>query len=322
MLKKFFRDITRNRQIYDLCTEISPVLKEYYFIFEENRLSKGKDQALIHRFDSDGIPINRTYIDVRDKDYVYFPISIGQVGLSVFHTLIKTESDNDRKRFLKFCEWFCHNGQPNTELGMRWLTEVALPQYRNPEPWQSAFAQSRGISVLLRGYQLTSNAEYAEAAEKALLAFTFPVSKGGVTAFTEWGPFYEEYTASVPTLVLNGMIFSLFGLCDFCRVFPDHELAQRLYQEGLDTLEKILPHFDLNYWSRYNLCRAEWYPRIDPATVSYQNLHVLQLRVLYELTGRAVFKSFADRFSDQVTSINAIRSFFVKYKALKKLNRI
>ncbi len=45
-------------------------------------------------------------------------------------------------------------------------------------------------------------------AEKALISFTKSVEDGGVTSFTKWGPFYEEYTAEVPTLVLNGMIFS------------------------------------------------------------------------------------------------------------------
>ncbi|MCK5076947.1 MAG: hypothetical protein KAR38_11260, partial [Calditrichia bacterium] len=34
------------------------------------------------------------------------------------------------------------------------------------------------------------------------------------------GPFYEEYTAEYPTLVLNGHIFALFGICDFVRAFP------------------------------------------------------------------------------------------------------
>ena len=56
------------------------LLDYYYFVFNEDRVSKGKDQALIKKFDENGIPINKTYIDVTDKEYVYFPISIGQMG--------------------------------------------------------------------------------------------------------------------------------------------------------------------------------------------------------------------------------------------------
>ncbi len=72
----------------------------------------------------------------------------------------------------------------------------------------------------------------------------------------DWGPFYEEYTAEVPTLVLNGMIFSLCGLLDFARVFPENDLGKKLVSEGFSTLENILPDYDLGFWSRYNLCRA------------------------------------------------------------------
>ncbi|MDD3806775.1 MAG: hypothetical protein PHE86_01890 [Candidatus Marinimicrobia bacterium] len=34
---------------------------------------------------------------------------------------------------------------------------------------------------------------------------------------------------------------SLFGLYDFVRVFQNHEGARSLFEEGINTLEKILP---------------------------------------------------------------------------------
>ena len=223
---------------------------------------------------------------------------------------------------MKFAEWFFTHGEEDEKLGVRWLTDVALPQYKNAGPWQSAFAQSRGISILLRAFQLTGQERFAEMAEKALLPFSEPSHKGGVTSFTSWGPFYEEYTAQVPTLVLNGMIFSLCGLKDFVRVFPDNRLARRLFAEGIDTLEKILPEYNLGFWSRYNLCRAGWYPETDPATITYQHLHVTQLNMLYRLTGKPVFRTFAARFKDQINLVNMIRMYKTKYRALKGLGRI
>ena len=315
--KRLIRDISRGL-MYNECIELSPRLGKYYIIIQENKLKKL--QKLICDFDNNGIPINKPYIDVPNKKNIYYPITIGMAGLAVFNTYLISKLEKDKQRFLKFCDWFYHNALID-ELGVRWMTDVALPQYHNTKPWQSAFAQSRGISVLLRGYQLTNKIEYAEMAKKALMPFEIAVSSGGVTSFTEWGPFYEEYTASIPTLVLNGMMFSLFGLCDYCRVFSDTS-AQQLYENGLDTLENILPQFDLGYWSRLNLCRADWYPRIDPATLSYQKLHILQLHILYKLTQRPVFKKFADRFNAQIRLNNICKSYFLKYKALKKLNRI
>lgn len=323
MLRKLINDILRDRQIYELSDDMhSNQLGKYYLVFAEDRLSKGKDQALITKFNQNGIPINKTYIDVIDKDYVYFPISIGQMGLAVFHTYLKTHAIADRDRFLHFAEWFYNNAERDKILGVRWLTDVPLPQYKNSGHWQSAFAQGRGISILLRGYQLTGEKKYAQMAEQALIPFTKPVAEGGVTSFTKWGPFYEEYTAEVPTLVLNGMIFSLCGVYDFMRVLPENQLAKKIFSEGIQTLRNILLEYDLGYWSRYNKCRADWYPEVDPATAGYQRLHVVQLQMLYRLTGEVVFKEYADKFRNQDNLKNILKMYRVKYSALKKLKRL
>ena len=323
MLNKIFTDIKAPKQTYELNSDNSPrILKYYYFLFEEIRLSKGKDQKLISKFDKNGIPINKTYIDVKEKEYVYFPISIGQMGLAVFHTYLKTNSEKDKNRFLKFVDWFYQNAEISDDLGVRWITDVPLPQYKNSGPWQSAFSQSRGISILLRGYQLTDNKKYAEMAGKALIPFTKPVLEGGVTSFTKWGPFYEEYTAEVPTLVLNGMIFSLCGIYDFIRVFPENKLAKKIFDDGIATLKKILPEYNFGYWSRYNLCKSDWYPEIDPATIGYQRLHITQLEMLYKLTGEVVFIEYAEKFKEQDNLRNALKMYKIKYKALKKIGRL
>lgn len=323
MLNKLTKDILFKEEMYRISFELhSNHLEEYYFYFREEKLSKGKGQALIKQFDPNGIPINKTYIDVQNQDYVYFPISIGQMGLAVFHTYLKTKSNMDKNRFLKFVDWFYKNAEYNKKLGVRWLTNVPLPQYQNPGPWQSAFAQSRGISILLRGYQVTGDQKYAKVAEKALIPFSKPVPDGGVTSFTQWGPFYEEYPANVPTLVLNGMIFSLCGLYDFVRVFPENERAQKLFYDGIHTLTNILPEYNMGYWSRYNLCKAPWYPKDDPATVWYQRIHIIQLRLLFQLTDDPVFQQYAELFEKQNHLYNIIKMYRTKYTALKKLKRL
>lgn len=323
MLDKFIKDLQTPQERYRISKDLhGQKLGRYYFAFEEGRVSIGKDQALIQKFDNNGIPINRTYIDVADQKYVYFPISIGQLGLAVFHTYLKTKSAADKDRFMKFVDWFYENAEVDDQLGARWMTDVALPQYKNPGPWQSAFSQARGINLLLRGYQLTGEQKYAERARQALIPFTKPVAECGVTSETKWGPFYEEYTAEVPTLVLNGMIFALCGLYDFVRVFPEDKLSRRLFEEGIATLERILPQYDLGFWSRYNLCQADWHPKIDPATIQYQRLHIVQLELLKRLTGKDIFKIYADKFRRQDRRINALRMYLLKYASLKKIGRL
>lgn len=325
MLDKFRRDVKTPKVRYPLAEDMtSEKLGEYYFVFAEDRVSSGADQPLISKFDENGIPVNKTYVDVTDKEYVYFPISIGQLGLAIFHTYLKTGNEEDKERFLKFADWYADpaNYDQNDLLGIRWMTDVALPQYKNPGPWQSAFSQSRGISVLLRAYQLTGDENYKQTAEKALLSFEIPYDRGGVTVDTKWGPFYEEYTSNVPILVLNGMIFALCGIADFVRVSPGHAQAKKIFDRGVQTLENCLSEYDLGFWSKYNLCEADWYPPVDPATIQYQRLHVNQLRMLHKLTGKDVFHRYAEIFAKQDKFVNYIRMYRLKFNALKKIGRL
>ena len=323
MFRKFRADLKRPKQAFRLSKDLhSKKLGEYYFLFEEARIASGADQELISKFDENGIPINKTYVDVEDKDYVYFPISIGQMGLSVFHSYLKTKSDVDKQRFLKFADWFMEHGEKDETLGLRWMTDVSLPAYKNPGPWQSAFSQARGISILLRAYQLTRRKSYANAAKEALKPFLHSVKDGGVSSYTIHGPFYEEYTAEVPTLVLNGMIFALCGVYDFVRVFPEDKEARKIYDDGIKTLESILPYYDMGYWTKYDLCKASWYPATNPATIGYQRLHATQLELLYALTKKSIFKEFADICRKQDTFVNAIKMYRGKFKALKMIGRL
>ncbi|MCH8011917.1 MAG: hypothetical protein IIA61_08235 [Candidatus Marinimicrobia bacterium] len=323
MLNKLIWDFKRGKIFYRIADVVSSQkLGEYYFVFDEERVRAGKDQALISSYDENGIPLNKTYIDVSKEKLVYFPITIGQMGLAVYQTYLKTQDQRDLDMFLKFAEWFLQNGMDDDKLGVRWLTDVPLPAYRNLGPWQSAFAQSRAISILLRAYQATEKQEYAKVAEKALVSFQYSVSEGGVVSYTEWGPFYEEYTASVPVLVLNGHIFSLFGLLDFHRVFPEQKTAKTLFEVGVETVLNCLPSFDLGYWSRYNYCQADFYPTIDPATLGYQRLHILLLKVMNKIRTSEILVKYINRWENQVHPLNYMKSSWHKYLALKSLNRI
>lgn len=323
MFKKLIIDITRGDNFYSISEEIhGNKLGTYYFIFDEQSVRNGKNQALITSFDKDGIPLNNTYIDVESNDLVYFPISIGQLGLAVFHTFLKTNSKIDLERFMKFVDWFKNNAIIEKDIGARWLTDVPLPAYNNLGPWQSAFSQSRAISILLRGFQITNNQDYKDLANEALKPFLVPVSKGGVTSFTDWGPFYEEYTSTFPILVLNGHIFSLLGVYDFMRVDKKNDIAKEIFESGMKTLINSLPIFDLGYWTRYNYCQESFYPLIDPATLSYHRLHIMLLRIINLIKPNKNIEKTIKSWTNQIGVFNFVKSAKVKYAALKILNRV
>lgn len=322
MFRKLKKDITRDRVIYQLADNIdSPNLNEYYFIMTEEMMLAGHSQE--YHFDESGIPIIPSYVDVDEKRMIYYPISIGQYGLAIWNTYLRTNSESDKKRFLNIVEWFYRNRIDDDKLGVYWLTDVDKPAYQILKPWKSAFSQARGINILLRGYQLTENESYLEVAEKALYPFQYSVRDGGIATLTDAGPFYEEYPSrEVPVLVLNGMIFSLCGIYDFLRVYRDHEIANEIFKKGVTTLAKILPRFDMGFWSKYSLCEASFHPKVDPASIGYHHLHIVQMELMYRITKLDIFKEYASRWQQYVKMWNIIKMYGLKYKALKKMNRL
>jgi len=134
MLRKFIKDISRDRQIYEISKDL-----------------------------------HSQQLDVEEQKMIYYPISIGQYGLAIWHTYLKTKSEKDLNRFLKIAEWFYQNGIQDEKLGVYWLTDVDKPAYRISKPWKSAFSQARGINILMRAYQVTGKKEYEEVSQLMFL---------------------------------------------------------------------------------------------------------------------------------------------------------
>ncbi len=327
MLKKLVRDWHPDSAPFAVCADnASSRLGYYYFVFEEdfhklNRLMKVSD--------AQGIPLNTTYVDVAHPTLHYYPISIGQYGLAVFHSWLTTGDSAKREHFLRIAAWFMEHAKTDARLGAFWLTEIPKPEYRVDQPWKSAFTQSRALSVLLRAWQLTGEPRYLKIASLALNPFGFDISAGGVTAHLMAGkPFYEEYVAAEPTMVLDGHNFALFGLYDFVRAVPrdqfpvEVQLATELFFNGIESLLHYLPDFDLGYWVRFNLCRMTHYPAVDPCTLNYLKLVVAQLRILAELGARKELLEWADKFARYLKPVNIMRMYMLKYQALKQLKRL
>lgn len=324
MLKKFRKDLKANRFI-PFGDVAGTKLNKYYIAFKED---PGKLNALIADFDEDGVPLNTTYIDVEEKKLHYYPISIGQYALAIFHSYLDHKEEEKKAHFLRIAEWFFTNRIEDENLGVYWLTDVPKPEYQVEKPWESGFSQSRGLSVLLRAWQLTNDDKYLEAAKKALLPFTLEVSEGGVAVDLETAPFYEEYVAEKPTKVLDGCCFCLFGIYDAVRAIrPEvdaeaHHLAKTIFDKGIKGLVKRLPDYDMGYWMKFNLCELDFYPQNDPCTIGYLRLIRGQLDILYKITGQQELKTYADKMKHYDRLPNIVKMYKQKFAALRKMNRL
>jgi len=256
-------------------------------------------------FDSCGIPY-RVYRDVGKQ---YNPTRVAGYAFANWNTLLESGEKRYKAAFLRQADWFVQTGTSRGdalvwEYNFDWGSQLKAP-------WISGMAQGEALSVLTRAYSLTKDSRYAETAEKAARIMRIPVSKGGVLSQYEDGaPCIEEYPCSQgqPLHVLNGLIYALFGLYDYLAVFEDSSYRE-FYQECIEALSRNLWRYDMGYWSRYDLASDG----VNPATCSYHDLHIAQLRALYSLTEAELFQQYAIKWEGyQKRAMHRLRALMAK----------
>lgn len=229
-------------------------------------------------FDDNGLPL----IVHKGKPKV-FPVATGLFGLGHFESYRKTGFEGNLSKFRRVADWFNEN---QDESGS-WLTDSQVKKFGIYKPWPSAMTQGLAISCLARAFSQFHSEKYLACAIKALEPFYKDASLGGITSFYGDMVFYDEYPSPSKFHVLNGFIFSLWGLLDLARI-ADVEKAKNLYQKGLSTLIAWLPKFDMGYWSLYSVSEG----LKNPASVPYHRLHIEQMDAMCSITGDEVFKEY------------------------------
>lgn len=176
--------------------------------------------------------------------------------------------------------------------------DAKYPQLR--AGWPSAMSQGNMVSALLRGWQLFGEERWRGLANLAFTALDKPLSAGGVCmregnagAEDYW---LEEYPMNPPSHVLNGYVYSLWGVLDWARA-TGAAAAWQLWHQGVDTLKRRLPGYDCGYWSVYDLRFRQL------SSLYYQkNIHVPQMQAMHMLTDEPIFHTYARRWAAQSRS--------------------
>lgn len=263
--------------------------------------------------DPEGIPL----LDYRGAiGLQHNPIAIAQWGLGNYNCFARTGDPLRKKKFLAASDWLVVHEEQNA-FGL-WVWNHHFDwEYRTllKSPWYSGLAQGQGISLLVRAHAATGNSSYRNAAERAFKSFQAPTSQGGVTFTDDRGDIWlEEYIVDPPTHILNGFIWALWGIFDYHSATGD-PAARDLFQNTVETLRRNLHHYDLGFWSLYELSRMSL-PMV--ASPFYHALHVVQLRVMHALTGDPTFLGVADRWENYGRSV-AKRTRALCYKSAFKL---
>jgi heparosan-N-sulfate-glucuronate 5-epimerase len=194
-----------------------------------------------------------------------------------------------------------------SDRNLLWPHHVDVPKYRLRAPLYSAMAQGQAASALVRAYLATNEDEWAEAARAAIRPL---LGDGvvGLVAPTDDGPVLEEVPSEPPAHVLNGWIFALWGLWDVAVGLGDDDARQR-FHDSEGALERLLPSYDVGWWSRYSL-----FPDVAPdlAKPFYHRIHVVQLPALEGMTGRPLYSSTATRWASYDRALNRSRAVATK----------
>ena len=282
-------------------------LGEYYMTFSQKADYAGP-------FDDAGVPL----LDYRGQiGRQYNPIAIAQYGLGNYNHISRDlDPQSRRKKFLVASDWLVANLEPNAHGVSVWNHKFDW-EYRDTlkAPWYSGLAQGQGISLLVRAHQETGNTKYLEVAQRAFKSFLHTTQEGGVVFCDDQGDVWiEEYLVNPPTHILNGMIWASWGVYDYFLATGDAQ-ARDLFGRVVETLARNLPRYDLGFWSLYEQSGTRLRMIASPF---YHRLHIVQLRILHELTGRAIFQEYADRWEKYAGS-RVRRMAALCYKSAFKL---
>lgn len=163
-------------------------------------------------------------------------------------------------------------------------------------PWISAMAQGQAMSLLVRAYSVNPNADYLDAAERALDPLQKTIADGGVAADFDGVTWLEEYPADPSQHVLNGFEYTLIGLAD---LGDESLVAQQLLDAGAAALEARIGRYDLpaehtQYYAALGAGRV-------PSRFGYPKYHAVLTRALAALTGRENLADWAARWEDYLT---------------------
>ncbi len=231
-------------------------------------------------------------------ELIYSPVNICQYGFMLHADYLETKNEALLQTLKAILDRLIAL-QVKKEDTIAWYSYTFDYKYKINPPWASGMSQGEAISFYLRMYQLTGDKNLLVFANKAYKFLNIDVKDGGVmTRDAKDFLWYEEFPSTPSSYVLNGFIYTIFGLYDLYRVCPNPAIKSKI-EECNATVKYYLPDFDAGYWSYYDLLKKEL------VRYYYQkNVHVPQLRVLAVLTGDPIFENYATKWEKQLTPWN------------------
>ena len=245
-----------------------------------------------------------TYYDYVDGDYIGYQApahNIALVAREAFYEYFKTDDEKSLENGLLLVDFLLNISTPaDSGNFIVWENDFRWPAYNLSEGWKGSLSQAGVIKALMLAYQATDELKYKTSAEKAISAFNYDISDGGLRTIRigdgEEYLWYPEYVRNEPPFVLNGFVTTVIWLDEYYE-FTGYEPAKELSNAGIESLT--------HYLKDYDLMDAGTYYDVSGtiANEHYHNMHVEQMQTLYNITEREIFKNYHEKWRN-ATIIN------------------
>jgi len=286
------------KEVKDVSVDISSWNKdgdlssiENYFIEFEHYKNK-----VTNHLDSKGILFRKPYSDTKkyimkpNVDSLYIATDMSGQLIREYSSFLNSNDSLHYKKIILFSDWLNSNAVIKNNFAM-WSYQFKFTKYNLDFDWCGSWALGNILSALSRRIELTNDSSFVRLANQTVNSFETKIEDGGILFIDESNNYwYEEYPTIPPNHVLNGHINGVMGLFDYWRITGDKK-TKELFDKGVETVAKNLTNFDSGYWSYYD----DEYPYI--ADYFYHKaVHIPQLKVLYQMTGKKIFKEYADKW--------------------------
>ena len=197
---------------------------------------------------------------------------------------------DDGKNFMIYCaDWLVENVVKIDDFCV-WKHPYAM-SYNTSPGWRSAHSQAVGMQLLSRTAEITNNNYYNTFYDDLIQAYFVAIEDGGLLDRNIPGvTWYEKFADpdNKRPKILNGMLFTIIGLLDIANR-NNKSRASELAHDGIESVFKLLPKFDLGDWSAYDIYGKR-------ASNHYHQIHIKLLDKLFNITDQIDFANWRDRF--------------------------
>jgi len=249
-----------------------------------------------------------------NKKYVLHPVTVCQVGLGYYEMYLKFGKDVDLLNAKKCADWLVDNYTIHSDLAVSWKVPYEFRLFQIKKDFVSSLIQGQAISLLTRVSKHFNSSKYLDIAIKSYNLILLDKEIGGCKIKCKYA--FEEYPTQRESLVLNGLISTLWGIYDLAIVKKKDDILNT-YNQGVKHLKKTLHLYDTGFWSRYCILPNSLF-YVNWASPYYHREHIAQLQAMYLLTNDKVFQEYAIKWQKYYDR-KSIRAVVISLKGLTVL---